>query len=91
MRSRIRKTLTDRARELIVRELEKIGGDPVPILEQSVRNDWQDVYPLRDKGAHGARDRPGAEPKGFAAIRALRIADGRDPDTGEPIDGAREA
>lgn len=91
MRTRLRKPLTDRGRELIVQELEKIGGDPVPLLEQSIRNDWLDVFPLRDKRGPGVRDRPAAEPKGFAAIRALRVADGRNPDTGEPIDGAEEA
>jgi uncharacterized protein YdaU (DUF1376 family) len=69
MRVKIRKPLTDRGRELVVEELAKLGGDPVAILEQSVRNDWQDVYPLRDKGAPSARAPTCKEPKGFESIR----------------------
>lgn len=54
MRSKSKKAMTDRARGLIVGELEKLkaqGHDPASVLEQSVRNNWQDVYPLKDKGA----------------------------------------
>lgn len=53
MRSKARKPMTDRARELIVKELETLQGkgfDPVLVLDQSIRNNWQDVFPLKDKG-----------------------------------------
>lgn len=40
--------MTDRARTLILRELEKIGGDPNPILDQSIRRGWLDVFLVRD-------------------------------------------
>jgi uncharacterized protein YdaU (DUF1376 family) len=52
MRTKIRKPMTDRARKLIVCELEKLrnrGEDPVAVLEQSERNSWQDVFPLKAK------------------------------------------
>jgi uncharacterized protein YdaU (DUF1376 family) len=52
MRTKIRKPMTDRARKLIVGELEKLrsrGEDPVAVLEQSERNSWQDVFPLKAK------------------------------------------
>lgn len=52
MRKKIRKPLTDRASELIRIELLKLkdrGFDPVTVLEQSIRNSWQDVFPIREE------------------------------------------
>lgn len=49
-RKKIRKPMTDKARALIVRELEKLKpDDPVEVIEQSIRNGWQDVFALRQK------------------------------------------
>lgn len=51
MRLKIKKPMTDRARELIVIELDKLraaGHPPKDVLERSTRNNWQDVYPLKD-------------------------------------------
>lgn len=56
MRKRVRKPMTDRARELIVLELTKFkadGFDPIEILNKSTRCDWQDVY--RPKDPPGSR------------------------------------
>lgn len=50
MRKLIRKPMTPRAAELIVKKLSKLaesGHDPGQVLEQSVRKSWQDVFPLR--------------------------------------------
>jgi hypothetical protein len=50
MRKRLRKPMTDTARNLILAELEKLkadGHDPKLVLEASIRNSWQDVYPLK--------------------------------------------
>lgn len=49
MRNKIRKPMTDRARGMIVTELQKLRGPPGAILDQSTRNNWQDVFELRDK------------------------------------------
>lgn len=57
MRKKIRKPLTDRAGELIRNKLAKFkeqGYDPTEILENSIRNGWQDVYEPRE-GNDGAR------------------------------------
>lgn len=61
MRDRIKKPMTERAKELIVMELEKLraaGNDPGAVLRQSVRNNWLDVFALRDK-TPGAQHRHG--------------------------------
>lgn len=53
-RNRLRKPMTARAKAMIVRELEKLkeqGHNPVAVLEQSERNGWQDVFPLKVKSA----------------------------------------
>lgn len=50
MRKKNRKPLTDRARRGIVKELAKLqaeGHAPPAVLEQSIRNCWQDVFPIR--------------------------------------------
>jgi uncharacterized protein YdaU (DUF1376 family) len=67
MRAKIRKPMTDRARKLIVGELEKLrsqGEDPVSVLEQSERNSWQDVFPLKTKS--------GAVPDYSAVIAGIK-------------------
>jgi uncharacterized protein YdaU (DUF1376 family) len=76
-RKALRKPMTDRARSLIVSKLERLGGNPVEILEQSIRKGWQDVFPVREDGAPLSRGRSPAEPKGWAGLRALREEEGR--------------
>ncbi|WP_290817414.1 hypothetical protein [Aquidulcibacter sp.] len=52
MRKKMRKPMTDRAKELIVAELHKLCPDQSgagQILDQSVRHSWQDVYALKEK------------------------------------------
>lgn len=52
-RQAMRKKLTDRARELILMDLEKLApGDDekkIAILNQSIKQGWQGVFPLRDE------------------------------------------
>ena len=53
MRKRIKKPLTDRAKELILEKLEQLApGDEqkqIKILDQSVMNSWQGVFELKEK------------------------------------------
>jgi len=53
MRKMIRKPLTDHALRLMLRELEKLSdleSEQIAILEQSIANSWQGVFPLRKNG-----------------------------------------
>ena len=53
MRKKIRAPLTDRARAGIVKELQKIcalGDNGAAILDQSTRNSWRGVFPLKENG-----------------------------------------
>lgn len=53
MRKKIKKPMTDHARDLVVKELLKLrkeGHEAGAVLEQSVRSSWTDVYPLKAKG-----------------------------------------
>lgn len=55
-RRKLRKPMTDRARQLVILELEKLGrggNNPQTVLEQSIRKGWQDVFPLPE-GASGS-------------------------------------
>lgn len=65
MRKRKRAPPTDRACELVVAELEKLrrlGHDPTDVLDQSVRNAWTDVYPVKSPGAsHGTHRESAAD------------------------------
>lgn len=48
MRKQIRKPMSERAKKLIVSKLQKLGEDKAnEILDQSIVNCWQDVYPLK--------------------------------------------
>lgn len=61
MRSRIKKPLTDRALELICKKLDSFGNDERTrqlILEQSVMNCWQGVYPLKQELAQQKSQTP---------------------------------
>jgi hypothetical protein len=52
MRKKIKAPLTPYAASLIVRELVKLkssGESPQDCLDQSIRNSWRDVFPVRDK------------------------------------------
>lgn len=51
MRRRIKKPLTERARALIINELDRLrasGNPPGEVLDQSVMNCWQGVFQLRE-------------------------------------------
>lgn len=57
MRERIKKPLTPYAAHLITLELDKIrethNHDPVSVLNQSIKLNYQDVYPLKNGGTNG--------------------------------------
>ncbi len=52
MRKKIPKCpFTDKAKHLVIRELETLtnmGHDPTAVLEQSIKNSWKDVYPIKE-------------------------------------------
>jgi len=56
MRIKIKKPLTQYAAYLITLELQKIkekhNHDPVEVLNQSIKNSYQDVYPLKNSGGN---------------------------------------
>lgn len=52
MRNKIKKPMTDRAIELAIKKLDKMtlnNNTKIEILEQSIMNSWQDLYPLKDQ------------------------------------------
>ena len=57
MRKKIRKPLTEHGKKLIVSALQKICVETFAsaddILNQSIRNDWQDVYEIKKAGGNG--------------------------------------
>lgn len=67
-RRKKRSPMTDHARELTVKECEKIGGDPNELLEQAILKGWQTVYPTKD-GRNG---------KGSSYGKPQISADGRE-------------
>lgn len=57
MRKAIKKPATDRAQELLVIELKKLmaqGFEQQDILNNSIRNNWQDLYAPKTKAANGS-------------------------------------
>jgi hypothetical protein len=63
MRAKARKPMTDRARSLVIKELEKLrseGHDVGAVLDQSTLKNWTDVYPVKGKAPS-----PGDDPYGL--------------------------
>jgi len=76
MRTKIRKPLTERAEELIINELNKLSTDEkiqVAILNQSIMNSWQGVFPLKDR-SQDSEAQPKYIPKKVPAMTAEQIA-----------------
>lgn len=62
MRKKIKKPMTDRARENIVKKLATFkarGHDPTTVLNNSITGDWQDVYEPKPEGGNGKGQRSG--------------------------------
>ena len=50
MRKKLRKPATDKAQELLIKDLGKLnadGDDPNEVLRQSIKNSWQGLFPLK--------------------------------------------
>lgn len=47
MRKSIGKTMTERAEQMIIKKLPSFKGSPSAVLQQSIINNWQDVFELR--------------------------------------------
>lgn len=82
MRKRIRKSPTARAKELLIKKLEQFtnqGHDPTEILENSIRNGWQDVYePKNDRRGNGhGKSRQGQATDNMleGTLRAIRTVE----------------
>jgi phage replication O-like protein O len=75
MRKKKRAAMTAYAEELVIAELQKLrtaGGDVVAILEQSIRNNWTDVYSLKDNSSNGNRQPTGVDKLRAETDRALK-------------------
>lgn len=72
MRRKARKEPTDRAKELLIKDLERHrddGDDPNEILKQSIKNCWLGLFPLKKEGQVGqhkgnSKSVPGNRPAG---------------------------
>lgn len=57
MRKQVKRPMSERAKKLIVSKLQKLGEDKAnEILEQSIVNCWQDVYPLKTGRSNDKED-----------------------------------
>jgi hypothetical protein len=54
-RKKLRKPMTGRAQEMAVRDLERIGGDPVAIIHQSIAKGWAGLFPVKQELPNGRR------------------------------------
>ena len=82
MRKKIKKPLTDRAIELAMKKLDDLsGGDndiAIKIIEQSVLNSWQGLFPLKEKGdkqSAGNRTDDGSEERRIEGLKRYLNSD----------------
>ena len=74
MRTKIKKPLTDRAKELTIAELKKLSVNPaewVEILDQSIQRGWQGVFALKTETPPQGRQRIPTGSAGTAPLGAL--------------------
>jgi len=79
MRKHIRKTMTPRAIELAIEklgDLKEEGNDPNRVLEQSIFNSWQGLFPIRESRTQ-FNGRSNAEDAVAKTIRNLGLVSGR--------------
>ena len=57
MRKSIKKPATNRAMEMIIKKLEKVGNEELAIqmLERSIINNWQDVFEIKERRENGRK------------------------------------
>lgn len=75
MRVKIKKPMTDRARKLMLTELEKLSADrdmQIAILNQSVGRSWAGVFALKDTGGYSAGGGRPPQVTGADKMDALR-------------------
>jgi len=78
MRTKIRKPMTLRAEELIINELDKLDSSEngqIAILNQSIMNSWQGVFPLKGTTKDGEFSYPKYESKKMSKEEAERYKD----------------
>jgi len=81
MRKKIKKPPTDRAKELLIKDLEKLkvdGQDPNEVLKQSIKNNWQGLFPLKQEnrrdGEHKGNNQKIRQPGEYSDPDELRKA-----------------
>ena len=91
MRKKLRKPLTDRAKRLTLGKLEKLapGNEEmqIAILDQSVENSWQGVYPLKTGNSRWQKQSDDLPPEYQEAARALQMIKEMEGTGGEDDDG----
>ena len=87
MRKKLRKPLTDRGKELILKKLEKLApGDEATqaaILDQSVERGWQGVFPLKTEWKQRGSDMPRQYQEAAKALELIKEYEDGDGDDGE--------
>lgn len=70
MRNRIKKPLTDRAKKSLLKKLQSFPREQwIPVLEQSIFNCWQGIFPLKDDSMEFAqRQQNSSKGKSSAAV-----------------------
>ena len=87
MRKKIRKPLTNRARDGIIRNLQKLcpaGDNGAAVLDQSTQNGWSGVFELRTSNKF--KQNGAFHGKGDANIQALRESIAEDSDQGWSVE-----
>ncbi len=76
MRRQIKKPMTDRARKLVLYELQRIkdaGHDANAALDQSTNHCWADVYVCKEKPIAAARSGEAASTQRYLAERSAPV------------------
>ncbi len=84
MRRKLRKPLTELGSELIRKEVQKLvdhGEDAIQVVEQSIRNDWLDVFPVRKENGNRRKNESHQERRAKSTATAIETVLGRFEET----------
>lgn len=76
MRKKIRKPLTEYAKKLICSDLDKLakqGNNRLEVINQSIRNSWQSLYPIKRGETNGTYQKPDEPTKPKYEINSTKL------------------
>ena len=80
MRKQIKQPATERAKEIIMKKLEKVNNEQIVIqmLENSITNNWKDIYPIKERSENNGNKKYKPDSKAKRRVIEKDYSEGAD-------------